>query len=61
MAKNRKVFKRFFSALSAMGDKTLNVRTKPVLSGFDVIYQRSWQTWYLSWWRVNVKEILYNT
>ena len=29
-------FQRFFSAVSAL-DKTVSVRTKPVLSGFDVI------------------------
>ena len=46
MAKNRKAFKRFFSALSAL-DKTISVRTKPVLSGFNVIYHQSRQTWYV--------------
>ena len=35
MVKNHKAFKRFFSALTVM-DKVVNIKTKPVLSGFDV-------------------------
>ena len=46
MAKNQKAVIRFFSALSAL-DKTISVRTKPVLSRFDVIYLQSRQTWYV--------------
>ena len=46
MEKNWKAFKRFFLALSVM-DKTVNAITKPVLSGFDVIYRQTWQTLYV--------------
>ena len=36
----------FLNPYTAM-DKAVNVRTKTLLSGFDVIYQQSCQTWYV--------------
>ena len=45
-AKNRKAFKRFSQPFQCW-IRQQSVRTKLILSGFDVIYRQSRQTWYV--------------
>ena len=56
MARNRKDFRQFFSAGTAM-DKMVNVTNKMSSSGFDVMYRHTWHNWYMY---NDGKEILYN-